>query len=161
MVDIAISEKIVLICLVGLQRSIFTHGFVQSVAGDAAYLVFDDQRLIEQRREDVKHIVRRNVVEGADARDVFQRESASKGAKAPQDSSLGTRQEFVAPVDCPSKRLMTREGNTISPGQQGKTVIQASEDLLDRQDPGPHRRQLDRQWQTDRRAAGKGGRPPP
>ena len=43
---------------------------------------------------------------------------------------------------------MTREGNPISPGQQGKTVVQAIEDLLDRQDPGPHRRQLDRQWQT-------------
>ena len=43
---------------------------------------------------------------------------------------------------------MTRQGNAISPGQQGKTVIQATEDLLDRQDPGPHRRQLDRQWQT-------------
>src|SRR5207245_4620881 len=103
-VDVAISEKLFLICLVGLQRSVFTHGFVQSIAGDAAYLVFDDQRLIEQRREDVKHIIRRNVVEGADTRDVFQRESASKRAEAPQDSSLGTRQEFVSPVDCASKR---------------------------------------------------------
>src|SRR5439155_22037138 len=80
--------------------------------------------------------------------DVFQRESASKRAEAPEHGLVGSRQEVVAPVDCPSKRLMTREGNTISPGQKGKTVIQATEDLLDRQDPGPHRRQLDRQWQT-------------
>src|SRR5438105_13229592 len=78
----------------------------------------------------------------------FQRESTSKRAEAPQHGLVGSRQEVVAPVDCPSKRLMTREGNTISPGQKGKTVIQATEDLLDRQDPGPHRRQLDRQWQT-------------
>src|SRR5438105_9388626 len=123
-------------CLVSLQRSVFTHGFVQSVAGDATYLVFDDQRLVEQRRDDVKHFARRNVVEGADARDVFQRESASKGANAPQHGLVGTRQELVAPVDCASKRLMTREGNAISPGQKGKTVIQAAQDLLDRQDPG-------------------------
>ena len=43
---------------------------------------------------------------------------------------------------------MTRERNAISPGQKVKTVIHATEDLLDRQDPRPHRRQLDRQWQT-------------
>src|SRR5438105_13206723 len=135
-------------CLVSLQRSVFTHGFVQSVAGDATYLVFDDQRLIEQRRDDVKHVARRNVVEGADTPDIFQRESAGESREAPQHGLLSSRQEVVAPVDCPSKRLMTREGNTVSPGQQGKTVIQATEDLLDRQDPGPHRRQLDRQWQT-------------
>src|SRR5207245_8314729 len=132
-VDVAISEKIFLICLVGLQRSVFTHGFVQSVAGNAAYLVFDDQRLVEQRRDDVKHIVRRNVVEGADTRDVFQRESARKSAEAPQHGLLGSRQEVVAPVDCSSKRLMTWQANTISAGQKGKTVIQATAHLLDGQ----------------------------
>src|SRR5204863_6597742 len=93
----------------------------------AAYLVLNDQRHVEQRRDDVKHFARWNVVEGADTPNVFQRESASKRAEAPQHGLVGSRQEVVAPVDCPSKRLMTRESNTISPGQQAKTVIQATE----------------------------------
>src|SRR5205823_8664371 len=96
-VDVASSEKILLTCLVGLQRSVFTHGFVQSVAGDAAYLVFDDQRLVEQRRDDVKDFAHRNVVEGADTRDIFQRESAGESPEAPQHGLLSSRQEVVAP----------------------------------------------------------------
>jgi hypothetical protein len=48
--------------------------------------------------------------------------------------------------------------SAISAGQKGKTVVQTAEDLLDRQDAGPHRRQLDREWQTVEPSAG--GRPP-
>src|SRR4051812_42702821 len=77
--------------------------------------------------------------------------NVNRPAKAPRRRNTvwsAVVKRVVAPVDCASKRLMTREGNTISSGQKGKTVIQATEDLLDRQDSGPHRRQLDRQWQT-------------
>src|SRR3954454_25133724 len=112
MVDIAFSKNSLLICRPGLQGSVIMHGFVQSVAGDAAYVFFDDQRLVEQRREDFEDVVRRNVIEGAHTLDIVQRESAGESAEAPQHSLLGNRQEVVAPVDCALKRLMTRESNT-------------------------------------------------
>ena len=49
-----------------------------------------------------------NVAEGGHTADIFQRESSGESPETPKDGLLGGRQEVVAPVDCRSKRLMTR-----------------------------------------------------
>ena len=79
--------------------------------------------------------------------------TADKDRQAAQQHPLQLRQQIVAPVERRPQRLLAQRGGPAATGQQSEALIQAPNDLVDRQDPRPGSRQFNRQRvSTDERA---------
>ena len=108
-------------------------------------VVDHDERLVDEARHQVEHVLAVNAVAGADLLGGFERPSAGERREPPQQPALGVREQVVAPVEGRFQRRCRPIGVRSRPREQSKAIVEPGVDLLDRQDLQPRRRQLDRQ----------------
>jgi hypothetical protein len=126
---------------------------VQAIAGDALGFLLDDERFVDQRRDEMQGLGGRLAFRDAHRLDVVESESAGKHAQPPQQDTVLRRQQVVAPVDGRPQRLMARQSGPAAGGQEPEAIGQTIEDLLRGEDSHSDRGQLDRQRQTVELAA--------
>ncbi len=128
---------------------------VPGVAGRLA--VQHDQRLVDERDEQVEHRVGRDGLIGADLLGHVQVPAGEHGQPA-QQHLLGLIQQLVAPVHRGPQRLLPGRRRPVTRVEQLEPVPQPVGDLLDRQRPDPRRGQLDAQRDAVQRPAQPGHR---
>jgi len=75
----------------------------------------------------------------------LQCEAAGKDCQAPQDHTLGLRQQLIAPVERRPQRLVPRQRRAAAARQQVETIIEAGREVFDPERGRTRCRQLDRQ----------------
>ncbi len=115
----------------GLQHAIPTAGVV-------------DEGFVGQSRQQVIHLVIRQLAYPGDRG----RSAASdEHGQPPQQRPLPLAEQFPAPLDHRTQRLVPRFSSTVPSRQQPEPIAHPGGDLLDRQGTQPRRGQLDRQRQ--------------
>jgi len=76
----------------------------------------------------------------------LQCEAAGKDCQAPQDHTLGLREQPIAPVKRRRQCLVPRQRRAAAARQQVETIIEAGRNLFDPERGRTRCRQLDRQW---------------
>src|SRR5690348_6247632 len=79
---------------------------------------------------------------------VSEGEASREHAQPPQQDSLVSSQQLVTPVDRGLQRLVARQCGATSTDEQAEPVAQSLEDLLDAQDAGADRGELERERQA-------------
>ena len=143
--DEDVVEPLHLARLLQLEARVLAHRLVQAVAGDAERVLSHDQRLVDQRGQQVQRLRTGPPVDREDSLDVVDREPAGEDAQAAQEPLLRRRQQVVAPVDGRPQRLLPGQCGAASSRQEGEPVRQPIEDLLDGEHAHPHGGKLDRE----------------
>lgn len=112
-----------------------------------------DQRLVDQRGEDVEHSLARELVVGADLLGEFEGRAAVEDRQPPQQHPLGFLQQVPAPLHHRPQRLVPRQDGTSARGEQPEPVVETVGDLGHRQRPEPGGGEFDREGQAVESAA--------
>jgi hypothetical protein len=113
--------------------------------GVLSRLVTDDDRLVDEARHQVQHVIARDAVALADLLGGIEVEAAGEDGEPRPHGLLGGRAEVVAPADRRVQRLLPGRHRGLATGEQAEPVLEALQDLFRREDAQPHRRELDRQ----------------
>src|SRR5206468_13071544 len=106
----------------------------------------DEERLVDQAREQVEHVFLRDTVAGADPLGGGEGAAAGEDGEAPEYRALFIGEEVVAPVDRCAERLVAGHRNTTAAGEQAEAVIEPRRDLLDGQGANARGGELEREW---------------
>ena len=117
----------------------------QAVARLAAGAVGDDERLLDQRRDEIEDRLGLERVGGGYGLGGIEREAAREDGQPAQQRPLGLGEEVVAPVDQRAQRLLAAQRGARAAGEQAEAVAEAVGDLLGRQHRDAGGRQLDRE----------------
>jgi hypothetical protein len=108
-------------------------------------LLGDDERLVDEPREQVDDPAALDRSAGADALRGVEREPAGEDREPAEEDALGARQEVVAPGDRPPQRLLARQRGPAAGGEHVEAVGQARRDLGGRERGRACGRELERE----------------
>ncbi len=92
-----------------------------------------EQRLVDQRGEQVGDVTGRELVVGAHRRRAVPDGAGGKDREPLDQPALGVRQQLPAPLDDGVQRAVPRQCGAAAAGQQPEAVVQPRRDLGDRQ----------------------------
>ena len=121
--------------------------------GCRSLVVDDHQRTTGEPADDIDRGGRRNVERLEDELDRGERRTAGERGERPEASLVVGEQEVVAPSDRRPERTATLRLPAGRIAEHAESVVQTTQDLLDRQRLGAGRGQLDREGQTVERPA--------
>ena len=101
---------------------ILAHGFEQAVAGPGVALLGEHQRLVDQRAEQLEHLLALDPVAGADLLGSLERKAAGEDREAAKQGPLGIREQLMAPVDRGAQGLKPGAGRARAAGEQAKAI---------------------------------------
>jgi hypothetical protein len=96
-------------------RCVLTHGLQESVAGPVGAVFGDDERLLDEQRELVEHLVALGRAGTSDCVRSVEIEPTDEDGQPPEHDSLGVGQECVRPVDRRSQGLLAAYRGAILP----------------------------------------------
>ena len=122
------------------------------VAGLGTGAVDDDERLVDQARQHVEHIVRGSVLARDDELRGFEGAAAGEDREAREDEPLHRGEEVVRPVDRGAQRVVTLHA-TPAAGEEPEALVNAARQLFDAEHAGAGSGELDRQGHAVQPAA--------
>ena len=135
---------------------VLSHRLQQAVAG-ARLAVFDEnERLVDQRAEQVEHREALEALAGSHLLRQVERPAAGEYGQPAQQLALVLLEQLIAPVDRRSQRLLARQRASRPAGQQAEAIGERRGDLLDGHQPHPRGGELDRQRYAVQRMADAG-----
>ena len=113
---------------------------------DADALLHHDERVFDQRGQQVEHVVGLDLVAiGAHRLGSCQIEATGKHRQPLQHGALRRAEQVVRPVDQAAQRLLALVAHPAAAGEQLEAVLQAAVDLRHRHRAQPRRGQFERQ----------------
>ena len=149
------------ISLAGLLQffgAVLAHRVQQPVTRRAAATVGHHQRLVDEQAELIEDLEMFDVTARGDRPRGVEVEATHKHRQPAKQHPLGVGQQRMRPVHRGAQGLLAAHRGARTAGQQPEPVMQAVEDLGQRQRAHPRRRQLDRQRQTIQARADLGHR---
>ena len=149
------------VCLTRLGQSllgVLPDGLQHAVPGSAECFVGDDQRLVDEQRQLVEHLMRGHFGPGRDLSRRIEVEAADEHREPTEQRALGVGQQRVRPVDGGPQCLLAPDRGARAAGQQPEPVHQTVQDLVEGQGPNAGRREFDRQWHAVEAVADGGHR---
>ena len=143
--------------LAELFQRVLAHRLQQPVSRSATCAFGHHQRLVDQQGELVEHLVALDVAAAGDRLGGVEVEPAHEHRQPAEQDPFGLGQQRVRPIHRGAQRLLAAHRGARTAGQQPEPVMQAVEDLGQRQRAHPCRGELDRQ----RHAVEARGRSPP
>ncbi len=137
--------------------AVVAHGLRQPVPVDPVSLLDDDDRLLDQPADDVRHLRLPRFGRGTHLLGRLQGEPTGEDRQPVEGGPLLRRQGVVGPVDRRPKRLVAGRCRRGAGGEEPEAVPQARGDALQRQGAGSGRRQLQGQGDPVELAADPGG----
>src|SRR5579872_4603118 len=107
-----------------------------------------NERFVDESRQQVQHVFRRDAVSVANGLSGFQRPSTREDCEPVEQQSFGWSEQRVAPLDGRGERLVARSDTASSLAEQAESFVQLLEDLLGRKESGACGRKLDWQWKA-------------
>jgi hypothetical protein len=115
------------------------------VAGPELAVFDGDQRLFDEQGEQIEGLVTLDVTDAANFLRRIEVEIAKEHSRAAEEDLFRLREQRVRPVDRRPQRLLAAHSSSRAAGQQPEAVVQAVEDLSQRQRTNPCGRKLNRQ----------------
>ncbi len=131
--------------LVELLARVITNGFEHAVASPVVALFQHHQRLLDQRADEVEHVVAGQRVRATDLLGGRHVEAADEDAEPAEEGLLRLGQQLVRPVDKRTKRLLPFLEHAGAAGEDLVAVLEPGVDIGHRQRTHPRRRQFERQ----------------
>ena len=126
-------------------QGVLAHRLQESIAGSAPAVVGDHQGLVDEQGELIEHLEALHVTATGDRLCSVEVESAQKHRQPTKQHPLGLGQQRMRPVHRGAQGLLAAHRGARTPGQQPEPVMQAVEDLGQRQRTNPCCGQLDRE----------------
>ena len=123
--------------------SVLPDRFEEPVAGLTALSLHQHQRLVHERRQQIQDVYSLHASVCADRLGGLQGPPSGKHRQPPEQLPLCLREQVITPVDRCAQRLLAREHDPASSGEEAEPIIQPGGDLFHRQDIDPGRRQFD------------------
>ena len=108
----------------------------------------DEERAVDQRCQDVEHLIGAEAVAGTDRRGTLRGDPRREYGHPPGDQPLVFAQEIPAPVDDGAQRLLAGQRGAAASRKQPEAVVEARGDLGNGQRAQPRSRELDRERQA-------------
>ena len=131
-----------------LLQPVLAHRLQQSVTGTAGRALGDDKRLVHEQAQLIENLIplghiRRRYRPGGP-----QIEATEEYRQPAEQHALGLAQEGVRPIHGRAQRLLPPHRRPGTSGEQPEAIVEAVQDLGQRQRAQPGRRELDRQRHT-------------
>ena len=128
-----------------LLRGVFADCLEHAEAALADALLHHDERLVDQRRQQVQHLVGFDLVVGAHGLGGGQVKAAGEDGQPLQHRLFLRLQQLVGPIDQAAQRLLAPVAQLAAAGQELEAVLQAAVDVDEGQRAQPGRGQFQRQ----------------
>ena len=136
--------------LVQLLLRVLAHRLQQSVPGSVPGVLRDQQRLVDQQRQLIEHLVslRVGIGIGGDGVCCVEVEAIGEHGQPPEQHPFPIGQQGVRPIHRSAQRLLAAHCGARTAGQQPERIAQGAQDLVGRQRPNARSGQLDGQRQS-------------
>ena len=114
------------------------------VAGLGTGAIDDDERLVDQARQHVEHLVNGSVLVRDDELHGLEGAAAGEDRQAREDEPLHRGEEVVRPVDRGAQRVVTLHAAPAA-GEEPEALVNAARQLFDAEHAGAGSGELDRQ----------------
>ena len=111
----------------------FLYRLQQPVPGPLALLLEHDQRLLDERSDQIEDILRRDRLRAADRLGCLQVETAGEDAQPVEDDLLVLLQQIVGPAHQRPQRLLALQCDATAAGEEFEAIVQSGVDVAYRQ----------------------------
>ena len=117
----------------------------QTIACLVSGEICDDQRLIDERCQQIEDVAFLDSVAGTDRHSRVEREAPRKQCKALEQQAGLCGKQVIAPIDRRAHRLVTRQDRLVAARQHAKDAVETPCKLVRRKHGDARRRKLDRE----------------
>ena len=111
--------------------AVLTHRLEKPISSSSRSRVLDDhQRLVDEMRQQIQHVVLLDAVARADILRRFETPSTGKDRELAQQPAFGLREQVVAPVNRGLERALPGDRRPAPAREQPESIFQPDVDLL-------------------------------
>ena len=145
MIAVTCSHRLGLAGLAELLLRVLANRLELTVSRSSTGVFGDHQRLVDKQRELIEDLVALHVGITRDGLGCIEIEPTDEDGEPAEQDAFGLRQQRMRPVHRRPQGLLSAHHGTRATGQQAKAMMQAADDLFQRQGPHAGRGQFDGQ----------------